>query len=106
MEQMPNFEGNRGRKTLLGNREHKKTNYSFFGEQGNKPIYFRGTREQVTPSPLGKASFICKEKISEALLQLLILASQQLKILSAITLKLEKKTGQILRNVGAENARN
>ena len=31
----------RGRKTILGNREHKKT----FGG-GNKSIYFRGTREQ------------------------------------------------------------
>ena len=38
-----NFEGNRGAKTKLGNR---KTNFDF-GEQGNKPIYFRGTREQA-----------------------------------------------------------
>ena len=34
-EQRPNFEGNRGTKTIFGNREHKKT-FRFFisGEQG------------------------------------------------------------------------
>ena len=47
---MPNFEGNRVTKTILGNREHRKQISDFLGEQGNKPIYFRGTREQV---PLG-----------------------------------------------------
>ena len=46
---MSNFEGNRGTKTILGNREHKKTIFSIFGEQGNEPIYYRGTREQVPP---------------------------------------------------------
>ena len=50
-EQWPKFEGNRGTNTIMGNREHRKTNFSIFGEQGNKPIYFRGTREQVTPPP-------------------------------------------------------
>ena len=58
-EQRPNFEWNRGTKTLLGNRKHKKVNYRFFvfflvgggggREQGNKRIYFRGTREHLTP---------------------------------------------------------
>ena len=52
-EQRPNFEGNRGTTTILRNREHMKTNFRYFcrifGEQGNKPIYFRGTREQVPP---------------------------------------------------------
>ena len=41
----------RGTKTILRNREHEKTNVQFLGEQGNKPIYFRGTREQVPPPP-------------------------------------------------------
>ena len=41
-EQRPNFEGNWGAKTILGNREHKKTHFHFFGN--------RGTREQVPPS--------------------------------------------------------
>ena len=50
-EQMPNFEGNRGTKAILGDREHKKTNFSIFGEQGDKPIYFKGTRY-----PPGRAS--------------------------------------------------
>ena len=31
---MPNFEGNRGTKTILGNREHKKTNFRFLGNRG------------------------------------------------------------------------
>ena len=31
VDQMPHFEGNRGTKTLLGNREHKKN------------VYFQGT---------------------------------------------------------------
>ena len=54
---MPNFEGNRGTKTILGNREHNKTNFRFLG---NKPIYFRGTREKVVspPPPPGRASVI------------------------------------------------
>ena len=33
-EQMPNFEGNSGTKTILGNREHKKTNFRFLGNRG------------------------------------------------------------------------
>ena len=45
-EQRPNFEGNRGTKTLLGNREYIYIK-SVFGQQGNKPIYFRGAMEQV-----------------------------------------------------------
>ena len=35
-EQMPNFEGNRGTKTILGNTEHKKTNFRFKGNRGVK----------------------------------------------------------------------
>ena len=42
-----NFEGNRGIKKILGNREHRKQIFDF--EQGNKPIYFRRTSEQVSP---------------------------------------------------------
>ena len=48
-EQRPNFEGNRGTKTILGNREHKKTfffDYKGTGEQAN---LFQGTREHVHP---------------------------------------------------------
>ena len=33
-EQRLNFEGNRGTKTILGNREHKKTNFRFLGNMG------------------------------------------------------------------------
>ena len=34
---------------MLENREHKKTSLLFLGEQGNKPIYFRETRDRVPP---------------------------------------------------------
>ena len=44
-------------KTILGNREHKKTNFRFWGNRGKKSIYFRGTREQVPPPP-GRASYM------------------------------------------------
>ena len=41
-EQRPNFEGKWGAKTILGNRELKKTHFQIFGN--------RGTSEQVLPS--------------------------------------------------------
>ena len=49
-EQRPNLDGDRGTKKILVNREHKKTIFRFFGLQGNKQIYFRGTKEKV-PTP-------------------------------------------------------
>ena len=33
-EQRQNFEGNWGTKTILGSREHKKTNFRFLGNMG------------------------------------------------------------------------
>ena len=33
-EQRPNFKGNRGTKTILRNREHKKTNFGFLRNMG------------------------------------------------------------------------
>ena len=54
-EQRPNFQGSRGTMTIFGNRELKKTNFRFLE---NKPIYFRGTREQIPPgSPQFKHVF-------------------------------------------------
>ena len=35
-EQRPNFEGNRRTKTILRNREHKKTNFRFLGNRGTR----------------------------------------------------------------------
>ena len=35
-ERRPHFEGNRAKNTLMENREHNKTSFSIFGEQGNK----------------------------------------------------------------------
>ena len=40
-EQMLNFDGKGGTKTVLGNGEQNKV--SICWEQGNEPIYFRGT---------------------------------------------------------------
>ena len=54
-EQRPNFEKNRGTKTIYGNREHRKNKFSILGEQGNKPIYFRGKKNRYPP---GRASFL------------------------------------------------
>ena len=49
-EQRSNFEGNRGTKTILGNREHKKTHFRFLGkdEQAN---LFQGNKGTGTPPP-------------------------------------------------------
>ena len=43
---MPPFEGNRGTKTLLGNKEHKKMFISIFKNMGTSQILFRGTRDK------------------------------------------------------------
>ena len=50
-EQMPHFKGNRGTKTILGNRDHKKTNFRFLGNRGTSQFISGGTREQVPPPP-------------------------------------------------------
>ena len=49
-EQRPNFEGNRGTKTILGNREHKKTNFRFLGNWGTSQFI---SGEQGNRNPLG-----------------------------------------------------
>ena len=50
-ERNANFEGNRGTKTILGNREHKKTHFWYWilGNRGTSYFYYRGTREEVLP---------------------------------------------------------
>ena len=50
-EPMQNFEGNRGTKTILGNRDLRKQIIDFWGT-GEQANLFQGTREQVPP-PLG-----------------------------------------------------
>ena len=47
-EQRSNFEGNRGTKTILGNREHKKTNFRFWGNRGTSQF---SSREQGNRYP-------------------------------------------------------
>ena len=36
---------------IIGEHGTLENKFSIMGEQGNKPIYFRGTREQVPPPP-------------------------------------------------------
>ena len=47
-EQRQKFEGNRGTKTILGNREHKKTNFQFLGNRGKSQYFF----SQITEKPV------------------------------------------------------
>ena len=54
-EQRPNFKGNRGTKTILGNREHKKTNFQFFGNRGTSQFI---SGEQGSRYPPGRASSV------------------------------------------------
>ena len=51
-EQMSNFEGNGGTKTILGNREHKKTNFRFLGNRGTSQ-FILGEQGNRYPPPLG-----------------------------------------------------
>ena len=55
-EQRPNFEGNRGIKTILGNWEHKKTNFRFLGNRGTSQVI---SGEQGNRYPPGRASTLC-----------------------------------------------
>ena len=66
-----NFEGwggGGGQMQYWGTLKHKKTNFQVFGEQSY--LYFRGTRERVSPSPregfisliTAKAHIICEFK--------------------------------------------
>ena len=52
------FQGNRGTKTILGNKEHKKTNFRFLGSRGTNKFNFRGTKKQVHPPPPLEGLFI------------------------------------------------
>ena len=52
-EQRFNFEGNRGTKTILGNMEHKKTNFRFLGNRGTSQFI---SGEQGNRYPPGSAS--------------------------------------------------
>ena len=54
-EPRPNFEGNRGTKTILGNMEHKKTNFRFLGNRGTSQFI---SGEQGNRYPTGRASYI------------------------------------------------
>ena len=55
-EQRPNFEGNRGTKTILGNREHKKTIFFFWGGGGNRGTSQFISGEQRNSNPPWRAS--------------------------------------------------
>ena len=55
-EQRPSFEGNRGTKTILGNREHKKTNFRFLGNRGTSQFISGEQGNRYPPPPPGRAS--------------------------------------------------
>ena len=57
-EQSSNFEGNRGTKTILGNREHKKTNFRFLGNRGTSH-FISGEQGNRYPHPLGGPHYLC-----------------------------------------------
>ena len=48
-----NFEGNKGTKTILGNRERKKTQIFDFWGTGEQANLFQGNRGTGTPTPMG-----------------------------------------------------
>ena len=58
-EQRSNFEENRGTKTILGNREHKKTNFRFFGNRGTSQ-FISGEQGNRYPPPPRRASTLLK----------------------------------------------
>ena len=51
-EQRQNFEENRRRKTIFGNREYKKTNFQFLGNRGTSQ-FILGEQGNRYPHPLG-----------------------------------------------------
>ena len=57
-EQRPNFEGNRGTKTILGNREHKKTNFRFWGNRRSSQFISGEQGNRYPPPPPGRASML------------------------------------------------
>ena len=52
---MPNIEGNRGTKTLLVNREHRKQTFDFRGNRGTSQ-FISGEQGNRYPPPPGRAS--------------------------------------------------
>ena len=54
-EQRPNFEGNRGTKTIFGNRKHKKTHFRFLGNMGTSQ-FISGEQGNKYPPPPRRAS--------------------------------------------------
>ena len=56
-EQRPNFEGNWGTNTILGNREHKKTNFRFLGNRGTSQ-FISGEQGNRYPPWEGLADYI------------------------------------------------
>ena len=50
-EQRSNFEGNRWTKTILGDREHKKTNFRFLGNRGTSQFISGEQGNRYSPPP-------------------------------------------------------
>ena len=63
MEHRQNFEGNRGTKTILGNRKYKKQIFDFLGT-GEQANLFQGNKGTGTPwEGLSKRVAIKKDKM-------------------------------------------
>ena len=59
VEQMNNFLGEQGKKTILGNREHKKTNFRFLKKGGGGSQIISG--EQWNRYPPWRASVVGRQ---------------------------------------------
>ena len=57
----PNFEGNRGIKTIMGNRENKKTIFRFWGNRGTSQFISGGYGKRC-PTPLEASSLGVKKE--------------------------------------------
>ena len=62
-EQRQKFEGNRGTKTILWNREHKKTNFQFLGNRGKSQYFFSQITEKTLITQRKKRKDIDKAKL-------------------------------------------
>ena len=57
-EQRPNFEGNRGTKTILGSREHRKQISDFWGT-GEQANFFKANKGTGTPPGRASLTVFC-----------------------------------------------
>ena len=64
-----NFEGNMGTKTILGNREHKITNFGFFGNRGTSQFISGEQGNRYPPPPLVGPHHVIIHPIENGIIQ-------------------------------------